>query len=72
MELEDAKKAAAFKKALEGRLELEVWRGAEAKADALQACRVAWIGVGGGGESGGGGAEAIKASAWQGRQRSGV
>ena len=37
----DAKKAAAFKKAMEGRLELEVWRGAEARADALQACRVA-------------------------------
>jgi hypothetical protein len=39
--MEDAKKAAAFKKAMEGRLELEIWRGAEARADALQACRVA-------------------------------
>ena len=37
----DAKKAAAFKKAMEGRLELEVWMGAEAGADALQACKVA-------------------------------
>jgi len=72
LELEDAKKAAAFKKAMDGRLEWEV--GGGRRLGQTRSRRVGWprleleVEV----KVGGGGAEAKKASAWQGRQRSGV